>query len=295
MVEEVELLDYWNAIRRSWWLIVSGTVACALTAFVVSLVLTKTYVTTIDLIIGEVWNTPIEDPYRVAESVNSKPFLAKTKEKVPDLLETVDEMDARQMVSAQTVEGGTGPSGKKAILVKVTTKGRTPKQAVDLARGVADLIIQEYQSRYEQTLAQYKTYEKDLDSQIGALRRDIGDLELILKKQRESPSTSAPAVILLQAQLEQKQTQLLNFVRELRDVKINNFSETRTSETRVVLPPVLPERKSSPKTTVIVLVATALGFLFTLAIVFFIDYLDRAKRRRQLLAATSEQTQPVNT
>lgn len=295
MMEEVELLDYWNAVRRSWRLVASGTVACALTAFVVCLVLPKTYVTTIDLIIGEVWNTPIEDPYRVAELVNSKSFLVKAKEKVPALMETVDEMDRKQMVSAETVEGGTGPSGKKAILVKVITKGRTPKQAVDLARAVADLIVQEYQSRYEQMLAQYETYEKDLGSQIGALRRDIDDLELILKKQRENPATNAPAVILLQAQLEQKQTQLLNFVKELRDVKINNSSKTRTSETRIVLPPVLPERKSSPKTTVIVLVASALGFLFTLAIAFFIDYLDRAKRRRRLLAATNDQTQPVST
>ncbi len=276
--EEVELIDYLRVIWKRRWLIVGGTLICMLAALVVSLLLPKVYETSLNLQIGRVWEKPIESPYRVTEIINSEPFLDKVRKKM-GLDQTAHEMKTGKVVVAESIEGGKISDQGNPILVSILTKARTPEKTVELVQTVADLVIQEHKPRFDELISEYVRYEKELKDQIQVIQKEIDELDVILKRQRTNPKVNAPAVILLQAQLEQKQSQLLEFVRELRDVRMNNTSRARTEKTQVILPPVLPEDHVTPKTRLNVLIAGIFGLISVLMLAFFLEYLERVKRR----------------
>ena len=124
-------------------------------------------------------------------------------------------------------------------------------------------------------MSEHKRYEKGLESHVAVIKKELQQLDKIIKTQRTNPSVNAPAVILLQAQLEQKQTQLVGLIRELRDVRISN---SRSQNTRVVFPPAVPEDPANPKVVLIVSIAGITGLMVVLLLAFFLEYLAQNKR-----------------
>jgi len=271
--EEVELIDYLRVIRKRRWLIVGGTIACMIAALLISLLSPKVYEANLSLKVGQVWQNPLDDPNRVAEVINSEPFLDKVRQKT-DLGKTAYKMKKEKIVVAKAIE-------KAAILVNLTTRANSPEKAVELAEVTADLVIQEHRARFDELMSEHLRYEKELGNQIQIIQKAIEELDAALKRQRTNPQVNAPAVILLQAQLEQKQSQLLGFVRELRDVRMANTAKARTENTKVVLPPVFPEDHVNPKIKLNVLIAGIVGLITVLMLAFFLEYLEQVKRRVQ--------------
>jgi uncharacterized protein involved in exopolysaccharide biosynthesis len=281
MAEQVELIDYLRVVGKRRWLIIGGTVGCVLAALVVSVLLPREYESNLQIKVGRVWNLGIDNPYRVTAIINSEPFLDKLRQKVGVKLSAY-EMRRRDVVVAHTLDAGMVNADKNTTLVNVATKGPTPEEAAKLAEAVADLMILEHLPRFKELLSGYLGYEKKLEDQIQVIQNEIQVLDSTIKRLGSNPQVNAPAVILLQAQLEQKQSQLLGFVRELRDVKLNNASKTLTENTRVVLPPVVPQRPVNPKVTLNVVIAGVIGLIAALVMAFFLEYLDRVKRREQV-------------
>jgi len=286
MPEQVELIDYLRIIWKQRFLIVGGTLACVLAAFVVSLLLPKKYESNLQLRIGRVWNGSLDDSTRLAAIINSEPFLDKVRQKT-SLRQTASEMKQKNMIVAQAMSESGASANKDTFLVNVVTRGYTPDEAVSLATATADLVIQEHQSRFEELLKEHLLYEKKLENQIQLVQNDIHELEGTLKR-LTNPQVSAPAVILLQAQLEQKQVQLVGFIRELRDARINNSSRAMTENTRVILPPVQPQKSVSPKIALNVAIAGLLGVIAALVMAFFLEYLDRVKQKQRVVESASD-------
>jgi len=279
--EEVELIDYLNVIWKRSGLILGGVVVCMVAAGGVSLLLPKVYETSLDLKMGQLWKRNseqvIDNPYRVAEIINSTPFLNQVKEKA-GLTQTAYEIKKKRIIMAKTIAGGKVSLGKDPVLINIVTKGYAPQEAVQIAETVSDLIIQEHGVRFEELLNEYKRYEKELESHVAVIKKELQQLDKIIKGQRVNPAINAPAVILLQAQLEQKQTQLVGLGRELRDVRISN---ARSENTRVIFPPVLPEIHVYPKLVLNVAIAGIVGLIFVLLLAFFLEYLENVKRREE--------------
>lgn len=278
MAEQVELIDYLRVIGKRKWLIVSGTVGCVLAAAVVSLILPKEYETSLQLTVARVWGNEMENPRRVVAIINSEPFLDKVRQKA-NLNLTLHEMKRKNIVSAQTSDAGTVNPTNNSILVNVVTRGSTPEEAVKTAGTVGDIVISEHQPRFKELLEARLDYERKLENQIQLIQKDVQELDSTIRRLSTNPQVSAPAVILLQAQLEQKQSQLVGFLRELRDVKLNNTASELTQNTRVVLPPVVPQQKASPRIAINVVIAGIVGLIATLAMVFFLGYLERVQLR----------------
>ncbi len=271
--EEVELIDYLRVIWKRRWLIVGGTLACMVVALVVSLMQPKMYQTTLDLKIGQVWQNPIDDPNQVAAVINNEPFLDKVRQKT-GLSYTAYKMKKAKTVVAKVVD-------KAPLLVNVVTKEHSPKKAVELAETVADLVIHEHQLRFDELMSEHIRYEKELEGQVQTMQRDIQELETTLKHQRTNSQADASAVILLQTQVEGEKGLLVNFIRELRDVKSNNTSKARSENTRVIFPPPLPEDHVNPRTGLNMVIAGIVGLMTFLMLVFFLEYLDQVKRRER--------------
>ncbi len=286
MPEQVELIDYLRILWKRRWLFLGVTIGCMLAALVVSLLLPKKYESSLQLKIGRVWQVNLDDPYRMAAVINSEPFLDEVRQKL-GLSRTAYEMKKRDAVVAQAIvpPASTTSVNKDTFLVNVVTRGDTPKQAVDLARAVSDLVVQEQTARFKELLSVHLLYEKNLESQTQIMDNEIHNLDATLKRLQTNPQVSAPAVILLQAQLEQKQSQLLGFIKELRDVHASNTSATLTENTHVVLPPVLPRTPISPKIAFNVAIAGVIGVLAALMMVFFLEYLDRVQHKEKAAAS----------
>jgi len=149
---------------------------------------------------------------------------------------------------------------------------------VEITNAMANLIIGNHKDKYNKAMAFYYQYEEDLSGQIAEIKAAIGKMKTTLSILQKNPQTNAPAVILLQAQLEQKESQLTNYIRELRDVHIKNYSEMHSEMTRVENPPVEPSFPVAPQKKRIVLIAALLGGLATLFLAFFFEYIGRMRK-----------------
>ena len=279
--QEVGLIDYLRVIRKRYRLIVGGTLACMLAALVMSLLLPKVYETNLNLKIGQVWEKPIDDPYRVAAIINSEPFLDKVRQKI-GLAETAYQMKRDKIVMAKVIEAARQSIDRPPILVEIVTEAHSPEKTVELAKAVAELFVQEHKPRFDEIMNEHHQYEKELENQTQIIQKETQALDATLKSQRTNPQVSAVAVILLQAQLEQKQSQLVGFIKELRDVKINNTSKARTENTRVIFPPVLPEVPVSLRLSLNnIVIAGIMGLIVFIMVAFFVEYLAQIKRMEQ--------------
>ena len=171
--------------------------------------------------------------------------------------------------------------GKAPLLVNIAARANAPERAVDLAETAAELVVQAHKPLFDDLMGQHRRYEEKLDKQVQVIQKELGELEGAIKSNRTSPQVNAPAVILMQAQLEQKQSQLLGFIRELRDVRIHNTSSAYSEGTRVVLPPVLPEHHTNPRVKLNTLIAGIIGFMSTLMLAFLLEYLKNVKIREE--------------
>jgi len=271
--QEIELMDYLRVIWKRRWLIVGGTLVSMIAALVVSLIQPEMYQTTLDLKIGQVWQNPIDDPNLVAAVINNEPFLDKVRQKT-GLSYTAYEMKKSKTVVAKVVD-------KAPLLVNVVAREHSPKKAVELAETVADLIILEHQPRFEELISEYIRYEKELESQVQVMQRELQELETILKRQHTNPQVDASDLVLFQSQLEGKKGQLVNFIRELRDVKNNNTSKSRSDNTRVIFPPPIPENHVNPKSGLNMMIAAIIGLMVFLLLAFFLEYLDQVKHKER--------------
>jgi uncharacterized protein involved in exopolysaccharide biosynthesis len=77
----------------------------------------------------------------------------------------------------------------------------------------------------------------------------------------------------------------MGFIKELRDVKVNNSAKNMTENTRVLLPPVQPEKSVSPRVGLIVVIAGIVGVIAALAMAFLFEYFDRVNRRESASAS----------
>lgn len=277
---EVELIDYLRVIHNRRKMIISVTVIAVFTAGIVSLFLPPRYEASAQIRIGRVWDKEIENPYLVSEVVGSDAFLARVIEHL-NLSTTPYKMKKDKVIEAQVLEGG-AMGQKLPLLLSIHTHSTDPQRAVAIGNTVSRFLIEEHQRRFEEKLTQYQIYEKDLEREVTRIDTEITDLEKMIKAQQLRPSVNAPSVILLQAQLEQKNVQLLNFKKELKDTKINNTSSIITENTKLVAPPVLPVDHVNPNTKLIISVAGTLALFITLVMSFFLEYLDKIRLREKI-------------
>lgn len=275
--EEVELIDYLRVIWKRRGLILFGTILSMVFAGAVSFALPPRYEATAQVRIGRVWDKEIENPYLTSEMIDSDAFLVRIIEKL-HLPTTPYQMKKRKVVEVRVLEGG-ATGQKLPLLLSIQARATDPQQTVDVANAVAHFLVEEHQKRFEEKLKEYQFYEEELAREAARIEDQIRDLEKMIKKQSLGPTVNAPSVILLQAQLEEKNVQLLNFKRELKDTRVNNTSSIVTENTRLVAAPVLPKDHINPKVGLTMAVVGVLALFVSLMLGFFLEYLEQVRLR----------------
>lgn len=102
MPEQVELIDYLRIIWKRRLLVVAGTLGCVLAALLVSFLLPEMYESNLQLRIGRVWNSNIEESTRLALVINSEPFLDEVRQKA-NFSKTAYEMKLNNIIVAKPI------------------------------------------------------------------------------------------------------------------------------------------------------------------------------------------------
>lgn len=275
--EEVELYDYLKVISKRKWLIIAGTLVCVFTAGIVSLLLPKVYEATLDLRIGKVWDDPIEDRHVVSETITSEAFLVKVINKL--------NLKSRQELTG-TIEA---PVIKEGNLIRLTVKADTPTKTVKIVNAIANLIIDSNKDKYDKAMTFYYQYEKNLTTQIANVNSNITKMRATLSHLEKDVRTNGVAAVLLQAQLEQRETQLVILMRELRDVRTKNYSPIHSQMSSVENPAVEPRAPIATPKRLIIVIAAVLGGLVSLFLAFFLEYLQRMKARESSISRNSQE------
>lgn len=275
--EQTEFTNYLKVIRKRRLMIIGGALVFMAIAWIASQFMPKTYETRLHIVVGRVWEKPIDDPLHVAEAVNSVPFLDQVRQKT-GLNVTAYKMKVGKVVQAYAIEGMKRLEKPQPVLVEIVARANNPEKALELVNAAAELLIQSHEPRYDELMREYLGFQMELEKQIQVVQQEVDELDRSIKKLRNDPQVSAPAVILLQAQLEEKQSQIMGFRKELRDVKINNISKVHSENTRVLIRPFLPQEPVSPKTALNVVISGIAGLIGMLLLSFLLESLAQAKR-----------------
>lgn len=231
-----------------------ATLFAAVLGYSAGFLIPPTYEAEVNLQIGKASGADLEDSFQVAGRFGSQAFKSQFPAEFREF--------RRRVIQIDPID----PSLKGTpAYVEIVTLGRSREAALDLAQRVAGRIIDEHRPLYEAARNQHQAYEQTLASQIDASRKEIERMESTLRSLEKSPGVAAPAVLLLQAQLEGRQTNLVDLAAKLRDARIQQANQTRP--TRMLAPPYADDRPVWPRKGIIGIVAGGLAFLVAVLMV----------------------------
>ena len=258
---------------RARYLVVAAALLAGVVVAAIMFLVPRTYGAEATIRVGKVMDRLIADPLNVAleigdSSMGSRLSRAGFTDRTPETL-------ARAVSAAVPVQG-TGATTTPSPFVTVVAEGDSGDAAKRLALAVAQLIVDDHQRRFDASMERLRVFRSQIDRQIAEVRAEVAEIDAALKTFRSKPTVDAPAILLMRAQLEEKQTQLLDFLREERDLDLN--LTIHSERTVVVADPLLPKERLRPRRTITTLAASASGGLLA---VFWALVLDGRRRRQQ--------------
>ncbi len=262
--QEVELIDYLNVIWKRKGLIVGGALLAAATALVVSLSMPKTYEVSRTLKIGMLPGGIIESREAVIGRLRDHRFLKNARKKAylgMTLKEIADDVSIDRKINPH---------------VRYKVRAPDPQFATRLADTLAETIITTHKKTFDRAIQIGQHYETELTVAIRNAEAATRDVKTTLQKIMEASEVDTQAVILLQANVNERERNLGDLRRELKDSRLSRLRYENTSVIAVDAPPKHP---SKPNVKLNVALASTVGLMVFTFLAFFLEYIERAKRR----------------
>ena len=232
MEDEIDLRIYINVLIRYWRLIAGLTVAAAVVALVVTLILPPSYQSTAVIVVTrplyQLQFSPqiqnLEDPNNPQQFLTGKAALdlATSDATLQQVLEAIgNELPVKERTLTAIREIVKAKAGGDPSIVNLTVTHRDPQRAAKIANTWANLYVRQINDLYGQSAEQQKFFE----GQLAQAKSDLDKAEQALVDFQKRNDTSV-----LQAQLNAKQgalstylnlgeslTMLLQNVRSLQD------------------------------------------------------------------------------
>jgi uncharacterized protein involved in exopolysaccharide biosynthesis len=250
----------WNwtdAVAVVWarrYLIVAVTVGAGVAAVLLALVTPRTYLATLTIRIGRVMDRPIQDPAQAMSWTRTAGFASVVHKRGFTDIPLDSLLGNLQAVPA--VEGQITP------YLSLQVRAAGADRAARLARAAGEVVLEDHRRRYQTMLESQQQYRESLRQQLTAIQQDLKALEESLRQFRVRPTVEAPAVLLMQAQLEDRQSQVLQFTRELRDLEVGLGSQSE--QTQQIGDVVLPRSEMRPRRRAMGVAGAAAGALLAL-------------------------------
>ena len=152
MTDTIELDSSLRAVWRSKWLLLAGALVCAAAAAGWTMLGPPRFTTSALVSMGRVMGEELEDPYAVAQTINSPGFMASVKARTGN---------APGTVIAEALTGGQGRL-ERPTLVRITASAPSADQAVTVGQAAVEELVERHRTRFEASVATYRDYEKVL-------------------------------------------------------------------------------------------------------------------------------------
>ena len=265
-VKAFDLIHGTVALRRRWKMVVAVTLAGGLLGVLLTASVAPIWESEVNIQVGTVpvVSTPqgnstssqaLEDPRVLAKILESEAFRLS----IPPPLRFA----GSQPVRTQIVEVG---SAATVAYLRVITRASTPEQATALAAHVLGFVKARHEHLFETATKDFSEWRKRLTRLSEELDAGVAELQSSLKGLRTERGDSATAVI-LQVQLETKQTRQLQIGRELRGLTSQVGTAKPTAE---IGPPSVPDRPVWPRQSFFGAVGAALGLVAAVCLVLLL-------------------------
>lgn len=263
----IDLADFLNALIHRKWLILAGTAVFVMTAAVVTVLLPKQYETNMIMELAIAAGEPVEDNYLVEQVIDSGSFLAAVQDRL------------HGKTSGQVTRIlGEGDKLKSQTIISIQVTASSPQAAVNAAEKVADLIAERQKVYFDEKMKIWEGYAEELRKKIQDTGQEITGIRQSTSKLLSETTTPTSAVVMLQAQLEQKESQQMSLLRELRDANLE-LSKVRSRNTHIVSPATYPASPRSRNFRLNISMALMTGVFMSVLLVFFLEYLHRVRTK----------------
>jgi len=296
--DEINLGKYFQVLWKRKVVILFVTLFCAFFAGVISFILPKSYQSELLIKIGSVGSigdvggmgnvgdvksfanmsaTLIENEAMVIELIKSKSFLTTVIGKY--LEKWGKDIDPKELNVKATFEkdirGGRGPQ-----LIRIQAEGKSPQQAVEVVNAIASEVISRHKEKFEKAVSILKKMEEDLNIQIAASEKQVEELKKIILSVGGGPKMDVPAVILLRANLNDRENWLTVLTQRVANLRLAS-SALHTENTKVTDPPVIPAKPVKPRKAINVAIGAFIGLMLSIFWALGAESLDSKKAKQK--------------
>lgn len=186
--EELTLKDYLRILKKRRKLIIWGTIVCLATAGAISMILPRIYQSQLILEVGKIYLPPakekpkqeiefLEEPDATAEIIRSEALLSRVRKEL-GLDESLERM--RENLETITFQEDVNPAKMGSPLVELIYQDTPPETVVNVLTGLAEIIIDEHQKKYQNNVDALKNRVGNLEEKISGMQ-EVVDRQLKLR------------------------------------------------------------------------------------------------------------------
>jgi non-specific protein-tyrosine kinase len=275
----MELREY-LAITRKWlWLFVLATVVAAVSAWVATQFMPRTYSSQATLMVGRSVDDPTPDYMNVALTKSLAETYAQMATRQPVLEHAIKTLgltaswqQLRGMVRAKAVPG--------SQLVEISVIDVDPLRAQVIADGVAKAVIEKSptpkQQKDDKKAAFVASEQADLQSRIEAARKELQELDTKIGLE-----TSARAIADLQTRKAGRESQISSWRSQFAAMDQSVVGSTVNS--LEIIENAAPGFQVGPNVRMNILLAALIGFGLALAAALALEYMDDTVKSAEIV------------
>ncbi|OGL50539.1 MAG: hypothetical protein A2161_06495 [Candidatus Schekmanbacteria bacterium RBG_13_48_7] len=256
---QVAVLTIFEILRERKVFIFFASLVGLAAALIFSFIVPPTYETSANIDVGKVWGLILEAPQEICETILSEAFLMKVIE-MNKLMKTPGELKRKIEVEP------TKDVQKRVLgIIKLSVKGNTPEECVQLITSIISLIQKDHAQMFDEWMAINFQYQKELETKITKLKEEIAELQTIQMSRLKNPGKSANPILHLEGYIEERETSYLDLLEEFHKANSNNHSRFYSRKTAIRYPPPKPVKPVAPKITLNAMGGLLVGFFCALA------------------------------
>ena len=280
------VIEYPNVIWARKTLIAGGTLISIVIAVVVSLSVAKTFEVSRTLEVGQLpGNIRMQLPNDVQMGRLIERNLIEDRMTVIDRLrdqrrltmlitELQLETTPEEISKAISVRGGR--SRQTDPQIGYTVRAPSPELATRIADWLAESIITTHSRIFDMWMQITNEHEVELVRKIHSLEIEIYSMKKLLDGMMEARKVEAPMAMLFQTNIADGERSLVNLQGELKNLRLLRLEARNTT---VVAADAPPQRPVQPTVGVNVALGGTLGLMVSTFLAFFLEYVEKAKRK----------------
>jgi succinoglycan biosynthesis transport protein ExoP len=263
----MELKQYFEVLKKWWWLVVASTLVATLSAYLAVSRIPRTYEATTTLMIGQSLQqaNPTNEDLWISQQLAQTYRQLATRQ--PILRGAAEQLELSYVPKVEDVSAWLVPGTQ---LLSISVLDTNPERARALADAIAEQLILQTPNE----IAEEQARQTFVRTQLETLQENIQTTEEEIGAEQEklNAASSARAIQQYQDNITALQQKLASY--QATYASLMQSVEGRTNYISVFEPAVTPTEPVSPRVIETLLMAAAIGLCLAVAGIFLIEFLD---------------------